>query len=228
MVLHSRYPQASTLAVARLPPAIPLIVVIVADSMCAPANDSTLHKNDMTSRSPTRVDDCEHIETYVESVGLLYYKDLKQRLMKQSVLRVLRIHEGSRAMRALELNHKWRFLLKRSSWTIWISGSDSILKSKTNTYGTFYEFYSILKYMHVIKGINEDVTIPIGDQGCSNLLSLSSVGNCRRHIISQPIITPAANLWKFQFVQCSNKKKTPVTKAKQNKKLQIWIVMGQF
>ncbi|PWA69698.1 hypothetical protein CTI12_AA295660 [Artemisia annua] len=92
----------------RLPSDIPLIVVIVPDSMHAPVNKNTLHRNDMASRSPTRVDDCEDFETYVESVGLMYYKDLKQRLMKQSVLRVIQIHKGSRGRRALELNHKWR------------------------------------------------------------------------------------------------------------------------
>ncbi|XP_076888443.1 BTB/POZ domain-containing protein At3g50780-like [Bidens hawaiensis] len=37
------------------------------------------------------IDDCEDVETYVETVGLMYCKDLKQRLIKQSVSRVLRI-----------------------------------------------------------------------------------------------------------------------------------------
>lgn len=37
------------------------------------------------------VDDCEDVETYVETVGLMYCKELKQRLIKQSVSRVLRI-----------------------------------------------------------------------------------------------------------------------------------------
>lgn len=38
-----------------------------------------------------KIDDCEDAEIYVETVGLMYCKDLKQRLIKQNVLRVLRI-----------------------------------------------------------------------------------------------------------------------------------------
>ncbi|XP_050205392.1 BTB/POZ domain-containing protein At3g50780 [Mercurialis annua] len=37
------------------------------------------------------IDDCEDVEIYVETVGLMYCKDVKQRLIKQSVSRVLRI-----------------------------------------------------------------------------------------------------------------------------------------
>ncbi|KAK7406624.1 hypothetical protein VNO78_08253 [Psophocarpus tetragonolobus] len=38
-----------------------------------------------------QVDDCEDVEIYVEIVGLMYCKEVKQRLMKQSVSRILRI-----------------------------------------------------------------------------------------------------------------------------------------
>ncbi|CAI0554036.1 unnamed protein product [Linum tenue] len=37
------------------------------------------------------VNDCEDIEIYVETVGLMYCKEMKQRLIKQSLTRVLRI-----------------------------------------------------------------------------------------------------------------------------------------
>lgn len=37
------------------------------------------------------IDDCEDVEIYVETVGLMYCKELKQRLIKQNVSRVLRI-----------------------------------------------------------------------------------------------------------------------------------------
>ncbi|KAK6258421.1 BTB/POZ domain - like 2 [Theobroma cacao] len=37
------------------------------------------------------LDDCEDVEIYVETVGLMYCKEMKQRLIKQSVSRVLRI-----------------------------------------------------------------------------------------------------------------------------------------
>lgn len=37
------------------------------------------------------IDDCENAEIYVETVGLMYCKDMKQRMIKQSVPRVLRI-----------------------------------------------------------------------------------------------------------------------------------------
>ncbi|KAH9663323.1 BTB/POZ domain-containing protein [Citrus sinensis] len=41
------------------------------------------------------IDDCEDVESYVETVGLMYCKDMKQRLMKQSVSRVLRVLKGT-------------------------------------------------------------------------------------------------------------------------------------
>ncbi|KAL3833411.1 hypothetical protein ACJIZ3_008147 [Penstemon smallii] len=37
------------------------------------------------------IDDCEDVEIYVDTIGLMYCKELKQRLIKQSVSRVLRI-----------------------------------------------------------------------------------------------------------------------------------------
>ncbi|XP_042508467.1 BTB/POZ domain-containing protein At3g50780-like [Macadamia integrifolia] len=37
------------------------------------------------------IDDCEDVESYVEVVGLMYCKEMKERLIKQSVSRVLRI-----------------------------------------------------------------------------------------------------------------------------------------
>lgn len=37
------------------------------------------------------IDNCEDAEIYVETIGLMYCRDLKQRLIKQSVSRVLRI-----------------------------------------------------------------------------------------------------------------------------------------
>ncbi|XVF61947.1 hypothetical protein PTKIN_Ptkin08bG0176000 [Pterospermum kingtungense] len=37
------------------------------------------------------IDECEDVEIYVETVGLMYCKEMKQRLIKQSVSRVLRI-----------------------------------------------------------------------------------------------------------------------------------------
>nr|TKR84352.1 hypothetical protein D5086_0000258460 [Populus alba] len=37
------------------------------------------------------IDDCEDVEIYVETMGLMYCKEMKQRLIKQSVSRVLRI-----------------------------------------------------------------------------------------------------------------------------------------
>ncbi|XP_077233217.1 BTB/POZ domain protein [Tasmannia lanceolata] len=42
-------------------------------------------------RSCVQIGDCEDVEIYVETVGLMYCKEMKQRLIKQSVSRVLRI-----------------------------------------------------------------------------------------------------------------------------------------
>ncbi|XP_011009912.1 PREDICTED: BTB/POZ domain-containing protein At3g50780-like [Populus euphratica] len=43
------------------------------------------------SLSCLEIDDCEDVEIYVETMGLMYCKEMKQRLIKQSVSRVLRI-----------------------------------------------------------------------------------------------------------------------------------------
>ncbi|KAL8117538.1 BTB/POZ domain-containing protein At3g50780-like [Apium graveolens] len=44
------------------------------------------------------IDDCEDVEIYVETVGLMYCKEIKQRLIKQSVSRVLRILKVAQQM----------------------------------------------------------------------------------------------------------------------------------
>ncbi|KAF4380665.1 hypothetical protein F8388_017019 [Cannabis sativa] len=46
---------------------------------------------EQSSLSSLEINDCEDIEIYVETVGLMYCKEMKQRLIKQSVSRVLRI-----------------------------------------------------------------------------------------------------------------------------------------
>ncbi|KAI3785002.1 hypothetical protein L1987_44110 [Smallanthus sonchifolius] len=57
--------------------------------------NSTFFAQKLLAQQPSfhciEIDDCEDVETYVETVGLMYCKDLKQRLIKQSVSRVLRI-----------------------------------------------------------------------------------------------------------------------------------------
>ncbi|KAG6663250.1 hypothetical protein CIPAW_02G014100 [Carya illinoinensis] len=48
--------------------------------------------SDMKSGSSSlEIEDCEDVEIYVEIVGLMYCKEIKQRLIKQNVSRVLRI-----------------------------------------------------------------------------------------------------------------------------------------
>ncbi|KAK9165615.1 hypothetical protein Scep_000806 [Stephania cephalantha] len=54
------------------------------------------------------VGDCDDVESYVETVGLMYCKEMKHRLIKQSVSRVLRIlksneERGRREMKSLVL-----------------------------------------------------------------------------------------------------------------------------
>lgn len=59
---------------------------------------SNFFSDKLSGQSPVsciEIDDCEDVEIYVEAVGLMYCKEMKQRLMKQSVPRVLRILEVS-------------------------------------------------------------------------------------------------------------------------------------
>ncbi|KAK7309253.1 hypothetical protein RJT34_05824 [Clitoria ternatea] len=50
------------------------------------------HKlSEQSGLSCLQIDDCEDVEIYVETVGLMYCKEMKHRLMKQSVPRILRI-----------------------------------------------------------------------------------------------------------------------------------------
>jgi hypothetical protein len=58
------------------------------------AENSTFFADRISRQSPVsgiEVPDCEDVEIYVETVGLMYCKDVKQRLIKQNVPRVLRI-----------------------------------------------------------------------------------------------------------------------------------------
>ncbi|GFQ01915.1 BTB/POZ domain-containing protein at3g50780 [Phtheirospermum japonicum] len=56
---------------------------------------SSFFANRISEQQPVfpciEIDNCEDVEIYVETIGLMYCKELKQRLMKQSVSRVLRI-----------------------------------------------------------------------------------------------------------------------------------------
>ncbi|XP_037436302.1 BTB/POZ domain-containing protein At3g50780-like [Triticum dicoccoides] len=69
------------------------------------AENSTFFADKLSRQSPVssiEVPDCEDVEIYVETVGLMYCNDVKQRLIKQSVPSVLRIlkvaeHLGFRA-----------------------------------------------------------------------------------------------------------------------------------
>ncbi|KAJ8546102.1 hypothetical protein K7X08_018685 [Anisodus acutangulus] len=57
--------------------------------------NSSFFYNKISEQQPVfpciEIDDCEDVEIYVETIGLMYCKELKQRLIKQSVSRVLRI-----------------------------------------------------------------------------------------------------------------------------------------
>ncbi|KAL5198774.1 hypothetical protein ABZP36_002286 [Zizania latifolia] len=58
------------------------------------AENSTFFADKLSRQSPVsciEVSDCEDVEIFVETVGLMYCKDVKQRLVKQTVARVLRI-----------------------------------------------------------------------------------------------------------------------------------------
>lgn len=58
------------------------------------ADNSSFFAEKFSKQSPVscvEIGDCEDVEIYVETVGLMYCKDMRQRLIKQNVPRVLRI-----------------------------------------------------------------------------------------------------------------------------------------
>ncbi|KQK20909.1 BTB/POZ domain-containing protein At3g50780 [Brachypodium distachyon] len=65
------------------------------------AENSTFFADKLSSQSPVpfiEVPDCEDVEIFVETVGLMYCKDVKQRLIKQNVPRVLRIFKVAESL----------------------------------------------------------------------------------------------------------------------------------
>lgn len=56
-------------------------------------DNSTFFANKLSDQEgpSMEIGDCEDVEIYVETVGLMYCKEMKQWLMKQNVSRVLRI-----------------------------------------------------------------------------------------------------------------------------------------
>ncbi|ONK74591.1 uncharacterized protein A4U43_C03F8070 [Asparagus officinalis] len=62
---------------------------------------SSFFKDKLSVESPVscvEIGDCEDVEIYVETVGLMYCKEVKHRLIKQSVQRVLRILKVAEAL----------------------------------------------------------------------------------------------------------------------------------
>ena len=58
------------------------------------AEHSIFFADKLSRQSPVpyiEIMDCEDVEIYVETVGLMYCKEMKHRLIKQSVPRVLRV-----------------------------------------------------------------------------------------------------------------------------------------
>lgn len=50
-----------------------------------------LSQNQSLNSSCLEIGDCDDVEIYVETIGLMYCKEMKQRLIKQNVARVLRV-----------------------------------------------------------------------------------------------------------------------------------------
>ncbi|XP_010558026.1 PREDICTED: BTB/POZ domain-containing protein At3g50780-like [Tarenaya hassleriana] len=59
------------------------------------SDNSSFFANKLAEKDPgiscLEIERCEDVEIYIETVGLMYCKDMKHRLMKQSVSRVLRV-----------------------------------------------------------------------------------------------------------------------------------------
>lgn len=62
------------------------------------------------------IDDCEDAEIYVETVGLMYCKDMKQRMIKQTVPRVLRILKVAEALGFNQCIHSCVQYLEAVPW----------------------------------------------------------------------------------------------------------------
>uniref|UniRef100_A0A368UIG8 At3g05675-like ankyrin-like domain-containing protein n=1 Tax=Glycine max TaxID=3847 RepID=A0A368UIG8_SOYBN len=57
--------------------------------------------SEQSGLSCLQIGDCEDVEIYVETVGLMYCKEMKQRLMKQSVSRILRILKSNPVLKRI-------------------------------------------------------------------------------------------------------------------------------
>ncbi|XP_042495631.1 BTB/POZ domain-containing protein At3g50780-like [Macadamia integrifolia] len=109
-------------------------------------------------QSPLRcleIDDCEDVEIYVEVVGLMYCKEMKQRLIKQSVSRVLRI---LKVAEVLGFKSCMQSCLEYLEAVPWVGEEEekvvsSVLRLQSNSIGV----------TPVLKRVSSDVSNPPSD-----------------------------------------------------------------
>ncbi|KAK9165625.1 hypothetical protein Scep_000816 [Stephania cephalantha] len=102
------------------------------------------------------VGDCDDVESYVETVGLMYCKEMKHRLIKQSVSRVLRILKVAELIGFQRCMHSCLEYLEAVPWV----GDEeeekvlsSVLRLKQNNLGV----------TPLLKRVSSDVSSPLND-----------------------------------------------------------------
>ncbi|TVU44828.1 hypothetical protein EJB05_04288 [Eragrostis curvula] len=122
------------------------------------AENSTFFADKLSRQSPMlsiEVPDCEDVEIFVETVGLMYCSDVKQRLIKQSVSRVLRI---LKAAESLGFRSCVMSCLDYLEAVPWVGEEEENVVSSVRNLHT--ENYGVSP---VLKRVASDLTIPPND-----------------------------------------------------------------
>ncbi|KAL5704914.1 hypothetical protein ACHQM5_023274 [Ranunculus cassubicifolius] len=112
--------------------------------------------NQESPSSCVQVTDCDDVECYVETVGLMYCKDMRQRLIKQSVPRVLRVLKISEL---IGFRRCIQSCLEYLEAVPWVGEEEeekvvsSVLRVRTDTIGV----------SPILKRVSSEVTYPPSD-----------------------------------------------------------------
>ncbi|GJN23181.1 hypothetical protein PR202_gb10808 [Eleusine coracana subsp. coracana] len=122
------------------------------------AENSTFFADKLSRQSPVssiEMPDCEDVEIYVETVGLMYCSDVRQRLIKQSVSRVLRILKAAELLGFRSCVISCLDYLEAVPWVG--EEEESVVSSVRNLHTEDYGVSPVLKR------VASDLTIPPND-----------------------------------------------------------------